>query len=154
AQIPAPAMTSVATTMTRRWASAKRTSRSSMTPGSRTLPVLEEHGAVDHDAVARLDALPHGSYISDRRAQPDLAPLELPRGPLSKHDAPTVLLDDGAEGQDGLSRARPGRLQASEHVGPQPAARVWKLRVHLHGARLRIEHICDARHPPREHISR
>src|SRR5262249_38944735 len=118
--MPAAAMTSAATTMTSRWASANRTRRSSI-PGA-LLAILEQHRAVDDHAIAERDALSDRRDLAYGRAEADLAPLELARPALSKDGALAVLLDDRAQRQHGLAEPRSGRAEAPEHVRTEPTA--------------------------------
>src|SRR5262245_57120282 len=116
AHTPVAATTRAPRMVTRRWLSARSSSRASR------LSVLQQDGAVHDDALARRQASEDRDAPAFPRAQHDLAPLEPCGRALDEHDSATVLLDHRRQRHHRRPPARGQVPERSEHVRAEPAA--------------------------------
>src|SRR5262245_27824808 len=136
AQVPVATRTRAPRIVIRRWASARSSSRASR------LSVLQQDGAVHHDALARRQAGEDRDALAFPCAHYDFAALEPRRLALHEDDGAPVLLDHRRQRHHRGPAARGDVAERSEHVRAEPAG-IGQLDVDLHRSGLGIEDVGD-----------
>src|SRR2546422_5690188 len=145
AQSPRPTRPRPRTTAKKRWFSARRSSLA-ITASIAPRQAFEQHDAVDGDDLAGLHSAQHAHHAACALAERHRALVETPGLCFDEDHAVALVLDDRARGNHDGFRGRFDVMDAAVHLGPQTAVAVVHLRLHFHGAHLRVDCVRDARH--------
>src|SRR5437870_681546 len=97
--------------------SQRRCTAEEMNCSSMAVPLLEEDGVFDDDALADVQPLVDGGEFFDLHAGLDAPPLEHPGRDLDEDEARVTEEDDGGRRNDELRRGFFGEGDAGEHAG-------------------------------------